>query len=158
MAPLVSSKQKKRNPKLSKIKTRSILDHESTSCLAVLNYFREEKKTQVLWLATNLLEPPKESIHVAWRNKGLATYLLSIVVKQHTGIGDGSLEDSLISLQASMDQENPARRFYLNLGFTDHDLPDNKLSLTKVHPSKQLSTTSLSCGYQLKQRRWPCSS
>ena len=84
----------------------------------------------MLWLATTLVQPPKESIHVTWRNKGLATYLLSILVKQHTGIGDGSLDQSLISLQASMDRKNPARRFYLNLGFTDHDLPDNGLSLT----------------------------
>ena len=103
MAPLVSSKQKKINQKPRKTKITSIFDHESTSYLAVLNYFREEKQTQVLWLATTLLEPPEESIHVTWRNKGLATYLLSILVKQHTGIGDGSLENSLISLQASMD-------------------------------------------------------
>jgi hypothetical protein len=108
----------------------SIFDYETKSCLAVLNYFRDEKQTQVLWLATTLFEPPKESIHVTWRNKGLATYLLSILVKQHTGIGDGCLENSIISLQASMDRENPARRFYLNLGFMDHDLPDNGLSLT----------------------------
>jgi len=115
----------KRNQKPRKNKIASILDHECTTCLAVLNYFREQKQTQVLWLATTLVQPPKESIHVTWRNKGLATYLLSILVKQHTGIGDGSLDHSLISLQASMDRKNPARRFYLNLGFTDHDLPDN---------------------------------
>ena len=38
MAPLVSSKQKKRNQKPRKTKITSIFDHESTSCLAVLNY------------------------------------------------------------------------------------------------------------------------
>ena len=70
----------------------------------------------MLWLATTLVEPPEESIHVTWRKCGLATYLLSILVKQHTGIGDGSLENSIISMQASMDRQNPVRRFYLNLG------------------------------------------
>jgi hypothetical protein len=138
MSPLRGLKQKKRNQKFHK--TKSILDYECTSCLAVLNYFRDEKQTQVLWLATTLLEPPQESIHVTWRNKGLATYLLSILVKQHTGIGDGSLENSIISLQASMDRENPARRFYLNLGFTDHNLPDNGFSLTS--PSFQTNVNA----------------
>ena len=106
----------KRNQKPRKTKITSILDHESTSCLAVLNYFQEEKQTQVLWLATTLVQPPKESIHVTWRNKGLATYLLSILVKQHTGIGDGSLEDSLISLQASMDRRKSRAPILLELG------------------------------------------
>jgi hypothetical protein len=63
-----------------------------------------------------------------WRKCGLATYLLSIFVKQHTQIRDGSLEESIILMQASIDRQNPVRRFYLNLGLSCYDLPDNGLS------------------------------
>jgi hypothetical protein len=112
-------------------KTKSIFDYSETCCcLAVANYFQYKQQTQVLWLATTLVEPHPESIHVMWRKCGLATYLLSILVKQHTGIGDGSLEKSIISMQASKDRLNPVRCFYLKLGLACYDLPDNGLSET----------------------------
>lgn len=125
---------KEQKTKHCKSKPSSIFEHKSTSCLSVLNFLRDQnQQTQVLGLATTLLAPPPESIHVMWHKIGLATYLLCILVNQHTGIGDGSLENSKISLQASMERDNPARQFYLKLGLTDHDLFDNGFSLTSAY-------------------------
>ncbi|MCK7580960.1 MAG: hypothetical protein MZV65_38670 [Chromatiales bacterium] len=54
-----------------------------------------------------------------------------MLVKQHTGIGNGSLEDSVITLQASRERKKPVQSFYLRLGFNCHDeSADNGLSLT----------------------------
>jgi hypothetical protein len=54
-----------------------------------------------------------------------------MLVKQHTGIGNGSLEDSVITLQASRERKHPVQSFYLRLGFECHDdCADNGLSLT----------------------------
>jgi hypothetical protein len=75
------------------------------------------------------VEPPIQSVHHQWRKLGLATYLLSILVKQHTGIGDGKLNESIISLQASSERGNPVRSFYIKLGFTSYDQEDNGLSM-----------------------------
>jgi hypothetical protein len=87
--------------------------------------------TQVLWLATTLEEPPTESIHFMWQKLGLGTYLLCMLVKQHTGIGNGSLEDSVITLQASCESKKAVRSFYLRLKFYSHnESADNGLSLT----------------------------
>jgi hypothetical protein len=89
---------------------------------------------QVLWLATTLEEPPIESVHVMWQKLGLGTYLLlCMLVKQHTGIGNGSLEDSVIILQASGKRRKPVQSFYLRQGFICHDeSADNGLSLTSL--------------------------
>jgi hypothetical protein len=124
------SKKKKRKGKQLPKTYKSILDRDDTSCLAVVNFFRDGQQTQVLWIATTPFEPPIQSIHYKWRQIGLATYLLAILVKQHTGIGDGNLNDSIICLQASSDRTDPVRSFYLKVGFTSYDLDDNGLSET----------------------------
>ena len=90
-------------------------DQSSLHCLAAVNYFQVGVKTHVLWLATTCKQPPIDSIHVTWQNKGLATYLLCMLVKQHTAFGN--LADSVISLQSSQNRNDSARSFYLSLGF-----------------------------------------
>jgi hypothetical protein len=120
--------KKKKNKK----HRRSMFDMKDTSqlqCLAAVNYFREDTKTQVLWLATTLEAPPLDSIHVIWQKHGLATYLLCMLVKQHTGIS--TIEHSILSLQASHQRNNPVCSFYLKLGFSCHnEFEDNGLSQT----------------------------
>jgi hypothetical protein len=71
-----------------------------------------------------------DSILVTWWNLGLATYLLCMLVKQHTGYGN--LADSVISMQSSQNRNDSACSFYLSLGFWVHDeyVHDNGLSLT----------------------------
>ena len=106
-------------------------DLSAVHCLSAVNYFREGTHTHVLWLATTVEAPPINSIHVMWRQRGLSTYLLCMLVKQHTGIGTGCLDHSVLSLQASRLKLNPARSFYLKLGFISHDeYNDNGLSHT----------------------------
>ena len=85
----------------NKAQRKSILDEKHVSCLAAVTYFRQGTHTQVLWLATTLAKPPVDSIHVVWQKLGLATYLLCMLVKQHTGISD-NLDHSVLSLQASI--------------------------------------------------------
>jgi hypothetical protein len=110
-----------------------VKDLSTVHCLAAVNYFREGTHTQVLWLATTLQEPPINSIHVTWRHRGLSTYLLCMLVKQHTGIGTGCLDRSVLSLQASRLKRMEARRFYVRLGFICHDeYNDNGLSQTSA--------------------------
>jgi hypothetical protein len=106
MSVVVEQGKKKKASK--KMKLRSILDAKDTTtikCLAAVNYFREHVHTQVLCLATTLEEPPTESIHCMWQKLGLGTHLLCMLVKQHTGIGNGGLEDSVITLQASHERK-----------------------------------------------------
>jgi hypothetical protein len=83
-----------------------------------------------LWLATTLEAPPVASIHSIWQRHWLATYLLFILIKQHTGIGTRTLDHSTLSLQASSQKTNPTRNFYMSLGFLSHDSNDNGLSMT----------------------------
>jgi hypothetical protein len=125
--------QKKKKSKTSS--RRSIFDVKDTSslhCLATVNYYRTDTNTQVLWLATTLEQPPTDSKHVMWRKIGLATYLLCMLVKQHTGIGTGTMDHSVLSLQASRQRRMPVCSFYLRLGFICHDeyFTDNGLSET----------------------------
>lgn len=105
---------------------KSIFDVKDTSslhCLAAVNYFQDDTKTQVLWLATTLEAPPVDSIHVVWQKHGLATYLLCMLVKQHTGIS--TIQHSILSLQASHQRNNPVCSFYLKLGFSCHNEFEN---------------------------------
>jgi hypothetical protein len=125
------SKKKNRNKK-------SIFDGRDANlvhCLAAVNYFRHGTNTQVLWLATTLEKPPVDSIQLMWHKLGLGTYLLCMLVKQHTGISKSpTLDDSILCLQASQKRTNTdiqSRRFYLKLGFICHDeFKDNGLSET----------------------------
>jgi hypothetical protein len=88
--------------------------------------------THVLWLATTLEAPPIESVHVMWQKLvWLGTYLLCMLVKQHTGIDTGRLENIVITLQASCKRKKPVQSFYLRLRFICHnESNDNGLSLT----------------------------
>jgi hypothetical protein len=101
----------KRNRGKNKQVRKSILDVKDPSslhCLAAVNYYQVGDKTHVLWLSTTRKKPPVDSIHVTWRGKGLATYLLCMLVKQHTAFGRASLADSVISLQASQNRTDSA--------------------------------------------------
>ena len=129
--------KRKRNTKKDQVR-KSILDVKDTSslhCLAAVNYFTVGQNTVVLWLATTLEKPPVDSIHVTWRNLGLATYLLCMLVKQHTGYGN--LADSVISLQSSQNRNDSARSFYMSLGFQVHDEYVHDNGLSQTHPSFQ---------------------
>jgi len=103
-----------------------VKDHTSLHCLAAVNYTRplQGNDTVVLWLATTLKAPPIESTHVTWWNLGLASYLLCMLVKQHT-VNDWDWKYCALYLQASRQRDNPARRFYLKMGFQCHDHKDN---------------------------------
>jgi GNAT superfamily N-acetyltransferase len=122
--------QKKKRGKLPGQAVRKsifdVKDHTSLHCLAAVNYTRplQGNDTVVLWLATTLKAPPKESTHVTWRNLGLASYLLCMLVKQHT-VNDWDWKYCALYLQASRQRDNPARRFYLKMGFQCHDYDDN---------------------------------
>jgi hypothetical protein len=109
---------------------KSILDDKHVSCLAAVTYFRQGTHTQVLWLATTLAQPPVGSIHVVWQKIGLGTYLLCMLVKQHTGISD-NLDHSVLSLQASPKRGSAVRRYYMKLGFISQNCAgDNGFLLT----------------------------
>ena len=85
----------------------------------------------VLWLGTMLNEPPVESVNVTWRNSGFATYLLCLLIKQHTGISD-DMSKSTLSIQASPIASNDACRFYQRLGFSRYEKDDNGFSQTSA--------------------------
>ena len=124
----------KTDVKKKKNQRKSVLDVAKPDlqlhCLAAVNYFMDGHHTQVLWLATTMEEPPEDSIHVVWQGCGMATYLLCLLVKQHTGI-NGSMENSILSLQASSDRHHANSQFYLKVGFICHKgLEDNGLSQT----------------------------
>ena len=98
--------------------------------MAAINYHREETHSQVLWLSTTREAPPADSSNVIWRKMGLATYLLCMLIKQHTGIGTGTMDRSCLSLQASIDKTEDASNFYVKLGFVRVDDSDNGLTQT----------------------------
>ena len=130
--------------KLRKSQFKSIFDLNGSSllqCLAVVVYFREETHTQVLWLSTTLEAPPKDSSHVIWRKMGLATYLLCMLVKQHTGIGDGTMDRSCLSVQVSMDDKEEAGNFYIKLGFLRVNESFNGLSKTSTGFQEAVKTS-----------------
>jgi hypothetical protein len=130
MAQISDDKRKKKKKKKNQRKSIfDVKDMSSVHCLAAVNYFADGMHTQVLWLATTVEAPPVDSIHTQWQNTGLATYLLCMLVKQHTGIGD--MQKSILSLQASRQRDNLARRFYLKLGFCCYnEFEDNGFSQT----------------------------
>jgi hypothetical protein len=92
---------KKKQGKKKQLKARTIFDYQGVSCVCALNFFRDTgQHIQVLWLATTLeAPPPVASIYSIWQRHQLATYLLCILIKQHTGIGAGTLDHSTLSLQ-----------------------------------------------------------
>jgi hypothetical protein len=113
-------------------KDASIFDDSNSKqvhCLCAVNYFRHEQQTVVLWLATTIDKPFQQSIHTIWRNMGLATYLLCMLIKQHTGAGP-NMDKSMLCLQSSNEINNDACRFYKRLGFCEHIVGDNGLSRT----------------------------
>jgi hypothetical protein len=121
---------KKKQGKKKQPKARTIFKYQGVSCVCALNFFRDSAQhTQVLWLATTLEAPPVTSIHSIWQRHQLA-YLLCILIKQHTGIGTGTLDHSTLSLQASSQRTNPTCNFYVSLGFLSHDSNDKGLSMT----------------------------
>jgi hypothetical protein len=113
-------------------KARTIFDYQGISCLYALNFFRDTgQHNQVLWLATTLEALPVASIHSIRQRHQLTTYLLCILIKQHTGIGTGTQDHSTLSLvQASSQKTNPTHNFYMSLGFLSYDSNDNGLSMT----------------------------
>ena len=83
----------------------------------------------VLWLGTMLNQPPIESVHVTWQKCGFATYLLCLLIKQHTGIV-ADMSNSMLSIQVSVTASKEACQFYQWLGFSHYSLDDNGLSQT----------------------------
>jgi hypothetical protein len=79
-------------PSLKKIATRkwkqaskeqTIFDDNKSKqvhCLCAMHFFQLDQHTVVLWLATTVNKPFKESIHTIWCNKGLGTYLLCMLI------------------------------------------------------------------------------
>jgi hypothetical protein len=83
-------------------------------------------------------EPPfRACIHCTWRNNGLATYLLCMLIKQHTGV-TANIDQSILSLQASPLNYETALHFYKKVGFSQHIDPDNGLSQTSKHFQKEV--------------------
>ena len=85
-------------------------------CLSAVNYFWHKQNTVMLWLATTRSKPFKESINCMWRHNGLVTYLLCMLIKQHTCAGP-NMDDSVLCLQASNEKPNVGR-YYQCLGFS----------------------------------------
>ena len=71
-------------------------------CLAAVTYCTDKQHSVLLWLATTNENAPKESVHHKWGNLGLSTYLLCMVIKQHTAT-DSSIEHSVLSIQVSIE-------------------------------------------------------
>ena len=76
-----------------------------------------------------LSQPPVESVNVTWCNCGFATYLLCLLIKQHTGILQ-DMSKSLLSIQATPTNSKDACQFYQHLGFSCYNMNDNGLPLT----------------------------
>jgi hypothetical protein len=106
-------------------------------CLCAVNYCRHGQHTVVLWLASTRKPPFRASIHCTWRNNGLATYLLCMLIKQLTGVA-ANMDQSILSLQASPSNYESALRFYKKVGFSQHIDPDNGLSQTSKHFQKEV--------------------
>jgi hypothetical protein len=106
-------------------------------CLCAVNYCRHEQHTVVLWLASTRKPLFRASIHCTWRNNGLATYLLCLLIKQHTGVA-ANMDQSILSLQASPSKYESAFRFYKKVGFSQHIYEDNGLSQTSKHFQKEV--------------------
>ena len=129
-------------------------------CLTAVTYFRTGQEMVVLWLGMTLKEPPMESVHATWRNCGFVTYLLCLLIKQHTCIG-ADMTKSIVSLQGGVSESNnDACQFYQWLGFSRYLLEDNGLSLlssqfqTAVTSTPQLWLTAASLPmalFQLKE-------
>jgi hypothetical protein len=114
MGIFLSLKKKANRKRKLPVKDPSIFDDGNANqvhCLCAVNYFRHEQHTVVLWLATTINKPFEESIHTIWRNNGLATYLLCMLIKQHTGAGP-NMDKSILCLQASHEMNQDACRFY----------------------------------------------
>ena len=125
---LPASKQNKDSCK----KKSSIFDlnPQQVHCLSAVNYFRHKQNTVVLWLATMVVKPFEDSINCMWHCNGLTTYLLCMLIKQHTSAGP-TMDDSVLCLQATTEEQNVCR-YYRCLGFS-HIISidgDNGLSQT----------------------------
>ena len=144
----------KKQPKRVKEKQNSVLDE--IECLSAVTYFRNHQDTVVLWLGTTLNEPPVESVNVTWRNSGFATYLLCLLIKQHTGISD-DMSKSTLSIQASPIASNDACRFYQRLGFSRYEKDDNGLSQTSTKFQSEVKRHPY-CGSLHHPKQWHFSS
>ena len=123
MANSVATRQSKRQ------KDQQAQPTNDAECMSAVTYFRTDQDTVVLWLGTMLNAPPVESVNVTWRNCGFATYLLCLLIKQHTGILQ-DMSKSLLSIQATPTHSKDACLFYQCLGFSCYKMKDNGLSLT----------------------------
>ena len=114
----------------------SIFDSTSKSgdvhCLAVVTYYTDMKQHSVLlWLATTNENAPTEIVHFKWRTR-LSTYLLCMVLKQHTW-KDNSMDNSVLSVQVSTDPAGlHVSHFFQWLGFMKVVEEDNGLAMTPI--------------------------
>jgi hypothetical protein len=114
-------------------------------CLAAVTYYTDMtmQDTVLLRLATTNVDAPRESVHVKWRNLGLSTYLLCMLLKQHTG-RENSMDNSVLSVQVSTDPaELHASRFFQWLGFKKLMEEDNGLAMTPKAFQENLFTFSM---------------
>ena len=79
-------------------------------CLSAVNYCRHEQNTVILWLATTRAKPFEDSINTTWRRNGLATYLLCMLIKQHTSYGT-NMDHSVLCLQATAEEPKVCRYY-----------------------------------------------
>jgi hypothetical protein len=69
-----------------------------------------------------------------------------MLVKQHTGMGTGSLAHSVLSLQVTSEKPNPVQNFYMGIGFkSDGEDEDNGLSLTSQGFQKAVKDFPMIC-------------
>ena len=113
-----SNRNKKMLPSKEKKEKGSIFDTASRQvyCLSAVNYCRHEQNTVIFWLATTRAKPFEDSINTTWRCSGLATYLLCMLIKQHTCY-ETNMDQSVLCLQATNEEPNVCR-YYKRLGFT----------------------------------------
>ena len=84
----------------------------------------------MLWLATMRAKPFKDSINCMWHCNGCVTYLLCMLIKQHTGAGP-NMHDSVLCLQATNEEPNVCR-YYKCLGFSHVINFDNDNGLSQT--------------------------
>jgi hypothetical protein len=124
--------------------------------LAAVTYYTDlnNQDSVLLRLATTNEDAPRESIHVKWCNLGLSTYLLCMLLKQHTG-RENSMDNSVLSVQVSTDPaELHASRFFQRLGFKKLMEEDNGLAMTPKAFQENLFTFSTYWVSPSKERRY----
>ena len=98
----------------------------------------------MLWLATMRVKPFEDSINCMWCHNGLMTYLLCMLIKQHTSAGP-NMHDSVLCLQATNIELNVCR-YYKCHGFSHVINFDNDNGLFQTSDEFQtIARANLEC-------------